>query len=46
MNRAPHSPVAANPTAENQPTCRREDLAYQVTTIGAIVTVLISLWVF
>ena len=44
----PNSPVptAINPAAGHRNSSRREDLAYQAMTIGAIVTVLISLWVF
>ena len=26
--------------------CRKDDLAYQAVTIGAIVTLLVSVWVF
>lgn len=39
-------PAAIDPVTETNPVSRREDLAYQAMTIGAIVTVLISVWVF
>ena len=48
MYSAPNSPVptATDCTTGLTPIRRREDLAYQVMTIGAIVTVLITVWVF
>ena len=49
MYSAPNSPVpteVVDCAAEPAPITRREDLAYQVMTIGAIVTVLITVWVF
>ena len=48
MYSAPNSsvPTVVDCAAEPALISRREDLAYQVMTIGAIVTVLITVWVF